>query len=173
GPRRRLPRAGPALVGRRPDRCGAGARLHRRRPLAVPAQARSRDQGHGAPAARPRGSAGSDRLDPPRRPHHLHHAGGTAAMNTPEEAARRSGTTTPVALSTKPDLSRHAVPEQQVALPPGQLRMHHSRRGKPPVHLADLTLAERKAALEEMGLPRYRAKQLSAHYFEHFTPDPE
>ncbi|HLQ79638.1 MAG TPA: 23S rRNA (adenine(2503)-C(2))-methyltransferase RlmN [Brachybacterium sp.] len=94
-------------------------------------------------------------------------------MNTPEEAARRSGTTTPVALSTKPDLSREAVPGEKVALAPGQLQMRPSRRGKPPVHLADLTLAERKAALEEMGLPGYRAKQLSVHYFEHFTTDPE
>src|SRR5699024_1694494 len=93
--------------------------------------------------------------------------------NTPEEPTGRTGTTTPVALSNKPDLSREAVPGEKVALAPGQLQMRPSRRGKPPVHLADLTLAERKAAVEEMGLPGYRAKQLSVHYFEHFTTDPE
>src|SRR5699024_11120270 len=48
-----------------------------------------------------------------------------------------------------------------------------ARRGKPPAHLADLTLAERVAAVEEMGLPGYRAKQLSVHYFEHFTTSAE
>lgn len=45
------------------------------------------------------------------------------------------------------------------------------RRGKPPRHLADLTLAERIDALRELGLPGYRAKQLSAHYFTHLTRD--
>ena len=36
---------------------------------------------------------------------------------------------------------------------------------KPPRHLADLTSAERKAAVEEAGLPGFRAKQVSHHYF--------
>ena len=36
---------------------------------------------------------------------------------------------------------------------------------KPPRHLADLTSAERKAAVEEAGLPGFRAKQVSNHYF--------
>src|SRR5699024_3456708 len=48
-----------------------------------------------------------------------------------------------------------------------------SPRGKqPPTHLADLTLAERIPKLAERGLPAFRAKQLSAHYFERFTTDP-
>lgn len=51
--------------------------------------------------------------------------------------------------------------------------MKPARRGKPPVHLADLTLAERVEAVKAMGLPGFRAKQLSVHYFEHFTTDPE
>ena len=38
-------------------------------------------------------------------------------------------------------------------------------RGRPPAHLADFTAAERKARLEELGLPGFRAKQLSTHYF--------
>ena len=38
-------------------------------------------------------------------------------------------------------------------------------RKKPPRHLADLDAAERKALLEELGLPGFRAKQLSTHYF--------
>lgn len=73
----------------------------------------------------------------------------------------------------KPDLSREAVPGQSVALAPGQLQLRPARRGKPPAHLADLTLTERIAAVEEMGLPGFRAKQLSVHYFEHCTVEPD
>ena len=46
------------------------------------------------------------------------------------------------------------------------------RRGKPPRHLADLTTAERAAAAKELGLPAFRADQLSRHYFGHLTRDP-
>jgi 23S rRNA (adenine2503-C2)-methyltransferase len=45
-------------------------------------------------------------------------------------------------------------------------------RGKPPRHLADLTAAERKAAAQNAGLPGYRARQLSAHYFARLVDDP-
>ncbi len=47
------------------------------------------------------------------------------------------------------------------------------KRGKPPKHLADLTLDERVALLTEQGLPGFRAKQLSAHYFTRLVDDPE
>ena len=47
------------------------------------------------------------------------------------------------------------------------------RRGKPPRHLADLTLEERVAALTEAGLPGFRAKQLSTHDFTRLVDDPE
>jgi 23S rRNA (adenine2503-C2)-methyltransferase len=40
------------------------------------------------------------------------------------------------------------------------------RRGKPPRHLADLTLAERMAAVAELGEKPFRGRQLSVHYFE-------
>ncbi len=45
-------------------------------------------------------------------------------------------------------------------------------RKKPPRHLADLTEAERAALLVEAGLPGYRAKQLSNHYFSRLVSDP-
>ena len=45
-------------------------------------------------------------------------------------------------------------------------------RKKPPRHLADLDEAGRKALLEEMGLPGFRAKQLSTHYFGRLVDDP-
>jgi 23S rRNA (adenine2503-C2)-methyltransferase len=47
------------------------------------------------------------------------------------------------------------------------------RRGQPPVHLADLTIDERVAKIKELGLPAFRAKQISTHYFTHFTSNPE
>jgi 23S rRNA (adenine2503-C2)-methyltransferase len=45
-------------------------------------------------------------------------------------------------------------------------------RAKPPRHLADLSLEERTAFAAELGLPAYRAKQLSTHYFERLVDDP-
>jgi len=45
-------------------------------------------------------------------------------------------------------------------------------RKKPPRHLADLTPAERKTLVTEMGLPGFRAKQLSTHYFSRLVDDP-
>ncbi|HEY6747598.1 MAG TPA: 23S rRNA (adenine(2503)-C(2))-methyltransferase RlmN [Mycobacteriales bacterium] len=47
-----------------------------------------------------------------------------------------------------------------------------ARARKPPRHLADLSPAERRAAVAELGLPAYRAGQLSAHYFSRLTDDP-
>ena len=42
----------------------------------------------------------------------------------------------------------------------------------PAVHLADLDLAERQAKANELGVAPFRAKQLSTHYFTHYTVDP-
>jgi 23S rRNA (adenine2503-C2)-methyltransferase len=56
---------------------------------------------------------------------------------------------------------------------PGQLTFTAPRRGKPPRHLADLTPAERKEAVESLGHKGFRAKQLSTHYFERLVESPE
>jgi 23S rRNA (adenine2503-C2)-methyltransferase len=56
---------------------------------------------------------------------------------------------------------------------PGQLTFAAPRRGKPPRHLADLTPAERKEAVEALGHKGFRAKQLSTHYFERLVESPE
>jgi len=45
-------------------------------------------------------------------------------------------------------------------------------RAKPPRHLADLDEAARKELLESHGLPGFRAKQLSTHYFSRLVDDP-
>ncbi|MDU0937493.1 MAG: 23S rRNA (adenine(2503)-C(2))-methyltransferase RlmN [Dermabacter sp.] len=76
-------------------------------------------------------------------------------------------------LDVAKDLSREVVKGEPVRLAPGQLQLRPTRRGKPPAHLADLTLDERAEAVRDIGLPAFRAKQLSKHYFEHFTTDPD
>ncbi|GAB6897487.1 23S rRNA (adenine(2503)-C(2))-methyltransferase RlmN [Kineosporia succinea] len=59
------------------------------------------------------------------------------------------------------------LPEPKPTAPePGKLLMVAPRRGKPPRHLADLTLAERMAAVKELGEKPFRGRQLSVHYFE-------
>ncbi|MFJ4036558.1 23S rRNA (adenine(2503)-C(2))-methyltransferase RlmN [Microbacterium sp. NPDC090007] len=52
------------------------------------------------------------------------------------------------------------------------LQFASPKRGKPPVHLADMTAAERVEKVKELGLPGFRAKQLEKHYFTHYTSDP-
>ena len=56
--------------------------------------------------------------------------------------------------------------------PPGLLVFDAPRRGKPPVHLADLAPAERKAAAEALGQPGFRARQVAGHYFARLSDDP-
>jgi len=45
------------------------------------------------------------------------------------------------------------------------------RRGKPPRHLADLTVEQRRAAVADLSLPAYRADQLSRQYFARLNGD--
>ncbi|MBO3746729.1 23S rRNA (adenine(2503)-C(2))-methyltransferase RlmN [Streptosporangiaceae bacterium NEAU-GS5] len=52
-----------------------------------------------------------------------------------------------------------------------QLTFAAPRRAKPSRHLADLTMAERRAAVAELGEKPFRADQLSRHYFERLTSD--
>src|SRR5690242_3124949 len=54
-----------------------------------------------------------------------------------------------------------------------ELTFDAPRRAKPPRHLADLTMAERRAAVEALGEKAFRANQVSRHYFERHTVDPE
>ncbi|GAD81963.1 23S rRNA (adenine(2503)-C(2))-methyltransferase RlmN [Nocardia asteroides] len=47
------------------------------------------------------------------------------------------------------------------------------RRGMPPRHLADLDATERKTAVQELGLPKFRADQLARQYYGRLQADPE
>ncbi len=65
------------------------------------------------------------------------------------------------------------LPEPTTRPVPGQLTLTAPRRGKPPRHLADLTVAERRDAVAALGHPAFRANQLSTHYFERLVERPE
>ncbi len=52
---------------------------------------------------------------------------------------------------------------------PTRLTLAGRGRGRPPRHLADLTMAERRAVVADLGEPPYRAVQLSRHFFGRFT----
>ena len=56
---------------------------------------------------------------------------------------------------------------------PAELQFTAPRRTKPPRHLADLSPTERADVVRELGEKPYRARQLSTHYFERLTLDPE
>ncbi|WP_281966206.1 23S rRNA (adenine(2503)-C(2))-methyltransferase RlmN [Serinicoccus marinus] len=56
---------------------------------------------------------------------------------------------------------------------PGQLTFRAPRRGKAPTHLADHDLAGRKDWARELGIPAFRADQVSRHYFERLVTDAE
>jgi 23S rRNA (adenine2503-C2)-methyltransferase len=53
-----------------------------------------------------------------------------------------------------------------------QLVFEAPRRGQPPRHLADLDEPGRAAAVAELGLPAYRAKQLARQYYHRLIADP-
>jgi 23S rRNA (adenine2503-C2)-methyltransferase len=59
-----------------------------------------------------------------------------------------------------------------VSQPPGLLVLEAPRRGKPPRHLSDMTLAERREAVLAAGLPKFRADQVSNHWFARLVDDP-
>ncbi|MGV0434295.1 23S rRNA (adenine(2503)-C(2))-methyltransferase RlmN [Corynebacterium ureicelerivorans] len=46
------------------------------------------------------------------------------------------------------------------------------KRGMPPKHFADLSKDERIEALQELGLPKFRADQIARHYYGKFEADP-
>ncbi|MCD1285920.1 23S rRNA (adenine(2503)-C(2))-methyltransferase RlmN [Brevibacterium sp. GP-SGM9] len=53
------------------------------------------------------------------------------------------------------------------------LNFKSPRVSQPQQHLADMSMDERIDAVKEMGLPAFRAKQISTHYFTHFQTDAE
>lgn len=56
---------------------------------------------------------------------------------------------------------------------PGELIMVEPKRPKPPIHWSDLTVDERKEKVKEIGLPAFRADQISRQWFSRLSDEPE
>ncbi|MCU1632140.1 MAG: rRNA ((2503)-C(2))-methyltransferase RlmN [Micrococcaceae bacterium] len=80
----------------------------------------------------------------------------------------------PAPSSSRPQVRPEVEGAQPIVSSDGRplLQFKSPRVSQPPVHLADLTLAERQDRLKELGHQGFRAKQLSKHYFSHYTTDP-
>ena len=102
-------------------------------------------------------------------PNKLNHDGETAYTKTRPRRDRAD------ADSARPQIRPQAEGWKQLSGPDGRptLQFASPRVKQPSTHLADMTLAEREAKVKELGLPGFRAKQLSKHYFENYTSDPE
>jgi len=46
-------------------------------------------------------------------------------------------------------------------------------RAKPPQHFADFSREDRRGWIQDLGLPAFRANQISTHYFQHHNDDPD
>ncbi len=53
------------------------------------------------------------------------------------------------------------------------LALGKPRRGKPPLHWSDLDASQRVEAIAELGLPKFRAGQLTRHLFDRLSDEPE
>lgn len=56
---------------------------------------------------------------------------------------------------------------------PGELIFESPRRAKPPQHWSDLTVEQRKEKVIELGLPGFRADQISRQWFSRLSNQPE
>ncbi|WP_237685545.1 MULTISPECIES: 23S rRNA (adenine(2503)-C(2))-methyltransferase RlmN [Arthrobacter] len=99
----------------------------------------------------------------------------TSLDTSPANPSRPVGTSKAQLQARKTQVRPATEGWEQAKEPDGRplLQFKSPRVSQPPVHLADLTLPERQAKLKELGLPAFRAKQLSVHYFQHYTTDPE
>lgn len=78
-----------------------------------------------------------------------------------------SDSLSPQEVSAYADLVAHAQSGRTVPLV-----MQAPRRGKPPVHWIDLNADQRAAAIQELGMPRFRRDQLDRHVFGRLSLDP-
>ena len=81
---------------------------------------------------------------------------------------------TPATDALRPDeISAYAALEDRVRAGASvPLALAPQRRGKPPRHWLDSSTDERQAAVQQLGLPKFRADQISRHVFEGLDLDP-
>lgn len=71
-----------------------------------------------------------------------------------------------------PTATKVPVEISSVRPKPGAIALKAPRRAKPPHHIADFGMGERREFLKELGYQPFRASQLSKHYFERLVTDP-
>lgn len=71
-----------------------------------------------------------------------------------------------------PTATKVPVEISSVRPKPGAIELKAPRRVKPPHHIADFGMGERREFLKELGYQPFRASQLSKHYFERLVTDP-
>lgn len=71
-----------------------------------------------------------------------------------------------------PTATKVPVEISSVRPKPGAIALKAPRRAKPPHHIADFGMGERREFLKELGYQPFRASQLSKHYFERLVIDP-
>ncbi|RJN32753.1 23S rRNA (adenine(2503)-C(2))-methyltransferase RlmN [Nesterenkonia natronophila] len=88
--------------------------------------------------------------------------------------SEKKGAATSSSADSRPQVRPQAEGWSQALDAEGRPKLQFSqpkRIKQPPKHFADLTLKERQEWVKERGLPGFRAKQLSMHYFRHYTSD--
>lgn len=65
-----------------------------------------------------------------------------------------------------------SAPGTRSASTPVKLNFSQPRRSMPPKHFADYSVEERISALNELGLPKFRANQIARHYYGRLEADP-
>lgn len=107
------------------------------------------------------------------------HAGGAQAV-PPRPATKRPSHVLPVTENRAGRGRNHAapplpLPSQPLAEPGKELPLVFKapRRSKPAAHWIDLSPQERIQAVERLGHQRFRARQLSHHWFERLAHDPD
>lgn len=71
-----------------------------------------------------------------------------------------------------PTATKVPVEISSVRPKPGAIALKAPHRAKPPHHIADFGMGERREFLKELGYQPFRASQLSKHYFERLVTDP-
>ncbi|QDQ97685.1 23S rRNA (adenine(2503)-C(2))-methyltransferase RlmN [Tomitella fengzijianii] len=99
-------------------------------------------------------------------------AGRTQHVNTQDPSAGRSAPQDARSADSARNAPSPESPGTTGGSKPVRLVFSAPRRGLPPTHLADLDADGRKAAMGELGLPKFRADQIARQYYGRLVADP-